>query len=242
MYNPCKPGRMISMKKYAVATLVLFAILILCSCGKNGGPTPTADSGSVPTATPTATASASPAPTAPDDTVAASKTFQYFSPRTNGDYLMQLRAKSGNGAMTMTTAVVGGKTVYSDIETENGRLTNFEKEGKTYTILHDMKAYMITDSDVEEGEAVPDNGVFNARNLRGEDMTTGTVDIDGKTYDYEQFTVDDATVRYCFEGGTLKYMLTSKDGKDSRLEVIALMDSVPDNIYDIPAGYENLTK
>lgn len=231
------------MKKYAVIMLLISVAVLFCACGKNNGTDSVPTSSSTPTASaPTSAATEPPAANAPDETIAASKTFQYFSGRTNGDYLIKLRAKSESGAMTMTTAVVGGKTVYSDIETENGRFTNFEKEGKTYTIMHDMQAYMITDSDEEADSGTPDNNAFQAGSLRGEDMVTGTVEIDGESYDYEQFPVDGATVRYCFAGDTLRYMLTKKEDKESTLEVVSLTNSVPDSIYDIPAGYENLTK
>ena len=230
------------MKKRIAAALPLILAVILCACttpGQNPGPSPSAS----PSGSPTASASpGAEAAATPDSRLASSKTYQYFSARTNGDYVVQLRTHSDTGTLLMTTAVVGGRSVYSDIETETGRFTNFEKDGKNYTVMHATKTYMVTDiSDVSSDSAqTADNGAFYAGNLSSSAMEEGSVEIGGKSYDYERFTVEGADIRYCFENGDLKYMLSRKDGQETQLEIISVTSGVPDSLFTIPEGYEKI--
>ena len=82
------------MKKI-LAALPLILMVVLCACTtprQNPVPSPSSSPSGSPTvsAAPGAEAAAT-----PDSRLASSKTYQYFSARTNGDYVVQLRTHSG---------------------------------------------------------------------------------------------------------------------------------------------------
>ena len=126
------------MKRMTTLLLALALCAALCGCWAQQPSVPGQPEGTttpeVGQAAPQSSAAPSAAATAtPDSRLIQSKTYQYFSARTSGDYTMTLRTQTVAGTRTTTTAVVSGRTVYSDITTDTGRFTNFEKDGKNYT-------------------------------------------------------------------------------------------------------------
>jgi len=66
---------------------------------------------------------------------------------------------------------------------------------------------------------------------------TGTVDIGGVTYEYEEFVVEDTNVKYCFDGSDLKYIITTMDGREYTMEIISMEKGVDATLFEIPDGY-----
>ena len=236
------------MKRLATILLTLFLCAALCCCGApqqsatepEGTIAPEAAQTPTGSAVPSAPASAPSASSeAPDGKLTQSKTYQYLSTRTSGDYTVKLRTQTDAGTRTATNAVVDGRTVYSDIETDNGRFTNFEKDGKNYTVMHDTQTYLVTDAANVTQEEAGSNALYEAGHL-GEPAAEGTVSIDGAEYAYEQFSVDGASVRYCFDGGDLRYILTDENGTETRLEVLSITGEVSPSLFHIPDGYQKI--
>lgn len=232
------------MKRMTTLLLALALCAALCGCWAQQPSVPGQPEGTATPeagqAAPQSSAAPSAAATAtPDSRLMQSKTYQYFSTRTSGDYTMTLRTQTDAGTRTTTTAVVSGRTVYSDITTDTGRFTNFEKDGKNYTVMHDTQTYLVTDAANVTQE---DDGksALSAGALRGEQMEEGTVSIDGTEYAYEQFSIDSAVVRYCFDGSDLKYILTSEDGVEMQMEVLSIVGEVSPSLFEVPEGYQKI--
>jgi len=63
------------------------------------------------------------------------------------------------------------------------------------------------------------------------------IDVNGKTYLCEEFTVDGATAKYCFDGNDLKYIITNPDGTEAFLEILSYSKDVDESLFEIPTDY-----
>lgn len=70
--------------------------------------------------------------------------------------------------------------------------------------------------------------------------------LHGKTYDAEvfQMTLDGKPVEmtYCYEGDTLRYLITKVSSKQAALEYKNVTDKVDESLLQIPAGYTICTR
>jgi len=68
-------------------------------------------------------------------------------------------------------------------------------------------------------------------------FTTGTKEIDGKTYDTEELIVEGASAIYCFDGDDLVYIISSFEGQEAVMKIVEATDKVDDSLFEIPADY-----
>jgi len=65
--------------------------------------------------------------------------------------------------------------------------------------------------------------------------------INGKTYDAEVFDMmldgKPVEMTYCYEGGTLRYLITQVNGKKASMEYRMVSDKVDESLLRIPKGY-----
>ena len=90
-----------------------------------------------------------------------------------------------------------------------------------------------------------ENGGLNTKEMFAEEeenyeaaLSTGDMDINGKTYFYEEFIVDDYSVKYCFDGDDMKYILTEMDGTTYTMEIISMEKGADSDLFTIPADYQ----
>lgn len=69
-------------------------------------------------------------------------------------------------------------------------------------------------------------------------VSTGDMDVNGKTYFYEEFTVEDASVKYCFDGDEMKYILTEAEGIAVAMEIVSMEKGADADLFVLPEGYE----
>ena len=69
------------------------------------------------------------------------------------------------------------------------------------------------------------------------DYKTGTREVNGKTYDTEEWIIEGASSIMCFDGDDLVYMIGSFEGIEMIMKIIEVSDSVDDSLFEIPADY-----
>ena len=69
-------------------------------------------------------------------------------------------------------------------------------------------------------------------------VSTGDMDVNGKTYFYEEFIVEDISVKYCFDGDDMKYILTEAEGMEIAMEIISMEKGADADLFVVPDGYE----
>ena len=69
------------------------------------------------------------------------------------------------------------------------------------------------------------------------DLKTGTREIDGKTYDTEEWIVDGAASIMCFDGDDLAYMIGAFEGEEMVMKIVEATDKVDESLFEIPTDY-----
>ena len=163
------------------------------------------------------------------------KTGRFYSRFADGRMYMEYEMEMEGQVMSMISATNGEKN-YSETRMSGGAVSASVMDGETmYVIDHASKmvikmslgasAQNIAGAVLEESDV--DMGTF----------TTGTKEIDGKTYDTEELTVEGATAIYCFDGDDLAYIISSFEGQEAVMKIVEATDKVDDSLFEIPADY-----
>lgn len=231
------------MKKMITLALALMILLTLAACG---GKTDTTPSGS----------NTPPSSTAPDNSQQEqqpqggsdaapsgaemsawlnTKTGKFYSQFANGMY-MEYETEYEGTVMTVITATSGDKT-YSESKMDGQSMGVSIMDGEyMYAIDHASKTVIkmslqtsgqeMMDTMIEEGDVDPAA------------MVSGKREVDGKTYDTEEWGVDGATSILCFDGDNLAYMIGEYEGEETVLKIIKTSDKVDNSLFEIPADYQ----
>lgn len=205
------------MKK---AILVMFMLviamttaLIMTGCGSSG--TSGGDSGGV------------------DSGDAATKTLAYFNEYVSGGaYTMEMKAEYKGVTTTMTSAIKDGM-IYNKSEMDGMTSIVIMKDDAQYILDPNTKSCikmsLLEDSvvDMFSEEAANYETVVNS----------GSEDLKGKTYGFEEFDIDGTAVKYYFDGNELKYIVTTAEGETYTAEIVSMEKGADDSLFEIPGGY-----
>ncbi len=170
--------------------------------------------------------------------VYGTKTMAYFHKYLlDGAYTMESKYEM-DGITVESFAAVDGNQMYSKTSMDGVESILILQEDAQY-ILDPASKIAIKMSIGAE------NGGLNTKEMFAEEeenyevaLSTGDMDINGKTYFYEEFIVDDYSVKYCFDGDDMKYILTEMDGTTYTMEIINMEKGADSDLFIIPADYQ----
>lgn len=169
-----------------------------------------------------------------------SKTYNAMMSLYEGDtYKMVIAGESDDQQLEITTAKKGDK-MYMSMKDNSDEMIAIIKDGKSYIIMPSEKQYMETE--IPEGEDPLAKAALvtdeELKTMKDAEYKTGKEEINGTEYDYEEYTEDEVSIRYYFEGNTLKYI---KDVSSKEVtEVKEITSNVPDSLFDVPSEYEKV--
>ena len=164
---------------------------------------------------------------------AATKTLAYFNDYVSGGaYTMEMKAEYQGTTTTMTSAVKDGM-IYSKSEMDGATSIMIMKDDAQYLLDPNTKSCM--KMDILESSTVE---MFSEEAANYETaVNTGSEELYGKTYDFEEFDVDGTTVKYYFDGKDLKYIVTSMEGETYTAEIVSMEKGADDSLFEVPGGY-----
>ena len=166
---------------------------------------------------------------------ASTKTLAYFQKfLSGGEYTMEMKTTAEGMEMTMKSAYKGDM-IYSESEYAGQKSIMVMKDGYQYIIDHSSKTVM--KMQVVDNGAVMDMFADEAANYETA-VASGETEYNGKTYDYEEFTVEGETVQYLFDGNDLKIMKANVMGTESVVEIISLEKGADAKLFEIPEDYQ----
>ena len=223
------------MKKLLALLLATLMALSLAACGGGEEPAP---EGGEPTAT-------QQQPTDPpsgdeggvqDEAVgfAATRTGRFYSRFAGGQMSMTYEMEMEGEMATVTVSTSGDKT-YTET-TFGGQKSAVLFDGDTmYTIDHSSK--MVVQMKAVTDPTTVASSIISEDEIDLETMQNGTREVDGRTYDTEELTIDGAKAVYCFEGDELRFMLSEMDGVEVTMEIVEVSDKVDPDLFEIPEDY-----
>ena len=225
------------MKKLTLALFLLVigmtTALFLTSCGGDSGSSG-GDSGGE------AAAEANVEEDTDEDAVAeetaSTKTLAYFNEYVNGGaYTMEMKADYQGTTATILSAVKDGM-VYSKNEMDGATSIMIMKGDEQYILDPSTKTCMKMSVLTEEATEMFADEAESYEVV----ASSGSEEVDGKTYDYEEYLVEDTSVKYYFDGKDLKYIVTSMEGESYTAEIISLESGADDSLFEIPDDYTML--
>ena len=166
---------------------------------------------------------------------ASTKTLAYFQKfLSGGEYTMEMKTTAEGMEMTMKSAYKGDM-IYSESEYAGQKSIMVMKDGYQYIIDHSSKTVM--KMQVVDNSAVMDMFADEAANYETA-AASGETEYNGKSYDYEEFTVEGETVQYLFDGNDLKIMKANVMGTESIVEIISLEKGADAKLFEIPEDYQ----
>ena len=166
---------------------------------------------------------------------ASTKTLAYFQKfLSGGEYTMEMKTTAEGMEMTMKSAFKGDM-MYSESDMDGMKSVMVMKDGYQYIIDHSSKTVM--KMQVVDNGAVMDMFSDEAANYETA-ASSGTTEYNGKSYDYEEFTVEGETVQYLFDGADLKIIKANVIGTESVVEIISLEKGADAKLFEIPEDYQ----
>lgn len=168
---------------------------------------------------------------------ASTKTLAFFQKfLSGGEYTMEMKTIAEGMTVTMKSAYKGDM-VYSETETDGVKSNMVMRDGYQYIIDHNTKSCIkmqIMDESLQNIFADEAENYNTA-------VATGTTEYNGKTYDYEEFTVEGETVQYLFEGNDLKIIKANVMGTESIVEILSLTKGADAKLFEIPEDYQMIS-
>ncbi len=169
---------------------------------------------------------------------ASTKTLAYFQKfLSGGEYTMEMKTTAEGMEMTMKSAYKGDM-IYSESDYQGQKSIMVMKDGYQYIIDEASKTVM--KMHVVDNGAVMDMFADEAANYETA-VASGTTEYNGKSYDYEEFTVEGETVQYLFNGADLKIMKANVMGTESIVEIISLEKGADSKLFEIPEDYQMIS-
>ena len=163
------------------------------------------------------------------------KTGRFYSQFADGRMYMEYEMEMEGQTMTMISATDGDRT-YSETRMGGTSMGVSIIIGEDmYTIDHAsemvIKMSLGTDTQTIGGAVLEESDVDMG------DYKTGTREIDGKTYDTEEWIVEGASSIMCFDGDDLAYMIGAFEGEEVVMKIIQVSHDVDDSLFEIPDDY-----
>lgn len=155
-----------------------------------------------------------------------------FSIMKSDTYHIKMKTASGGADSEIETFVKNGMTS-TIMEAEGVSMRIVVRDGKNYAILYDYEAIYVADADPDDEQSY----VADSDNLTYVGESSG--DFNGKTYPYDEYRDKEGTQYYYFvNNGALKGIRIAAGGDMTDMEVLALDQKVPNDVFDIPDDFE----
>lgn len=170
--------------------------------------------------------------------VYGTKTMAYFHKyMLDGAYTMESRYDM-DGMAVESFAAVDGNLMYSKTKMDGMESILLLLEDSQY-ILDPASKIAIKMSIGADGGGLDMQAMFAEEEANYETaVSTGDVEVNGKTYFCEEFTVEGSSVKYCFDGDDLKYILTETEGISVAMEIVSMEKGADADLFVLPDGYE----
>ena len=164
------------------------------------------------------------------------KTGQFYSQFTDGKLYMKYETEYEGVAMQIISATNGDKTYSESIVDGQSVGTSLMIGQDMYAIDHASK--MIVKMSMEASGQQMAAIMLEEEDVDPASVINGTYTVDGKTYETEEWAVEDGKTILCFDGDTLAYMVGIYGEEEMVMKVLEISDKVDDALFTLPADYE----
>jgi hypothetical protein len=215
------------MKKFTAVLLASLLLgVLLIGCGRNEQPT-NPDNNDVQTESNTGDSSDTAAP-------AQRLSQPYVDIMTSGTFFMKYRVNqevSGTIIDASGEMAVDGENLAMVTEVMGMQITIIIKDGTSYMLDHTNKTALSMGSGALPTQQ--ENEMPHEFTYKG----SGTGDLKGTTYPYEEYTTESGSIKFFFDGTRLAGFEIVFGDHTIQYEVSEFSGTVPEGMFEIPADY-----
>ena len=163
------------------------------------------------------------------------KTGRFYSRFADGRMYMEYEMEMEGQVMSMISATNGDKT-YSETKMDGAAVSASVMDGETMYVI-DHAGKMVIKMGLQADAQTIAGAVLEESDVDMGTFTTGTKEIDGKTYDTEELIVEGGAAIYCFDGDDLAYIISAFEGEEIVMKVVEVSDKVDESLFEIPTDY-----
>lgn len=159
---------------------------------------------------------------------------EYLNMMKGKSYYMDYNAEMNGTEVNMKIAV-DGDNMATEAELEGTVHRILVLGDSMYLLDTQAKTYMemsVSMDDIKESAAEIDDDVKFAEKGEGE--------IKGETIPYEKWAWEDGEIFYYFDGGKLKYIVSSSEGASITMTVNEMTKDIPSGFMELPEDYTKL--
>ena len=167
-----------------------------------------------------------------NDDNGAEKYFKIFS---SENYHLKAKMVGGGENSIMEMFMKDKNNMVTIVEVAGNKMKSILKDNKMYMVDDATKTVMITKlpPSVKEKSGIKTDGMT----LTG----SGTAEFNGKTLPYKEYSSKEGNkTQYFLDGTKLAGIRTITQGTVMDMIIIELDENVPNNVFDIPAGYQKM--
>lgn len=163
------------------------------------------------------------------------KTGKFYNQFASGKMYMEYETEYDGQKMTVISMTSGDK-MYTENIMDGTSVSAAVMEGNVmYTISHAdkmvIKMKLGADAQTIAGAIIEESDVDMAN------FVSGTREIDGKTYETEEWVIEDTVSILCFDGDELAYMISSVMGEEITIKIVEISDKIDESLFEIPEDY-----
>ncbi|MEA4921904.1 MAG: hypothetical protein VB031_00905 [Eubacteriaceae bacterium] len=132
---------------------------------------------------------------------------------------------------------IKGDKLYADATVDDQHVIALDDGEDFYALMPDTKVGYKTDDDTLGLEDSMEEMADISDDINKSKCTEGTKEIDGKTYDTEEFANEDDSAIFCYDGDTLCYIIAKNDSTETQMKVNAIDNKVDESLFKVPSGY-----
>lgn len=168
-----------------------------------------------------------------EESVASTKTLAYFNEYvSDGSYTMEMKTEY-DGVTATTKSASKDDMLYTESDMDGTQSIMIMRDGFQYILDPSSKTCVKMSLDMARTTEIFADEAVNYETA----VNTGTEEINGTSYDYEEFEVEGASVKYYFDGKALKYISTVMDGETYLMEIVSMEKGADASLFDIPTDY-----
>ena len=170
-----------------------------------------------------------------ENSASSTKTLSYFNDYlSGGEYTMEMKTVV-QGTEVISKTAFKDDMMYSESDMDGMKSVMVMRDGYQYIIENSSK--MVLKTQVADNGAVMDMFADEAANYETA-AASGEMEYNGKSYDYEEFTVEGETVQYLFDGDELKFIKATVEGEEGVVEILSLEKGADSKLFEIPEDYQ----
>ena len=162
----------------------------------------------------------------------------FFNIFSSGSYHMKAKIVGGGAETTTETFVKRGLTA-TVVEAQGQTMRMVMRDNKMHMIDDAQKTVMIMSAQMHAQAGTGNTAEVNTARMRY--TGSGTANFHGRNLPYDEYSIDNGKTQFFVDGNRLAGIRNIAGRDVTDIVILVLSQNVPDSVFQIPAGYTQMS-